>query len=171
MCSSKVPFLALAWAFTGAIAAVAEPPILTAPKKPFAFSGNGVAAADEKVWSAVVLASNLKKGDRPVAVAPELAPFVPKLSKFFGYDQFEVLGSATKIMDEKAERWLVPTKNFWVCARTTREAEGYRLKMEFFHDTRRLLEAEAMLGPKSPLFIRGPMHARGQIIVVFEVKP
>lgn len=171
MCFSKAPFLAVAFAFAAASGAAAESPILTAPRKPFAFSGGGVAPVDEKVWSAVVLARNLKKGEHPVDVAPELAPFVPKLSKFFGYDQFEVLGAATKIMDEQTERWLVPTQNFWVCAKATREAGGYRLKMEFFHDKRRLLETEAMLGPKSPLFIRGPMHARGQIIVVFEVKP
>lgn len=171
MCSSKVPLLALAFASVASGQVVAQPSILTEPRKPFAFSHPGGTGLQEKVWSAVVLASNAKAGARPVEVVPELAPFVSKLSKFFGCNQFEVLGSATKIMDEQTERWLVPTQNFWVCARATHEAAGYRLKMEFFHDKRRLLETEAMLGPKSPLFIRGPMHARGQIIVVFEVKP
>jgi hypothetical protein len=127
--------------------------------------------AHEKVWSAVVLASNAKKGEHPGEVAPELAPFVQKLSKFFGYNQFEVLGSATKTMDGQTERWLVPTQNFWVGAKATREGGKYRLNMEFYHDQRLLLETVAMLGPKSPIFIRGPMHPRGQLIVVFEVKP
>ena len=171
MCSSKVPLLALAFASVASGQVVAQPSILTEPRKPFAFSHPSGAVVQEKVWSAVVLASNAQAGARPVEIVPELAPFVAKLSKFFGYDQFEVLGSATKIMDEKNERWLVPTQNFWVCAKTTREGGKYRLNMEFFHDKRRLLETEAMLGPRSPLFIRGPMHARGQIIVVFEVKP
>jgi hypothetical protein len=159
----------LAW--LAAAAAEAQPLIHTEPMKPFAFTpGRGIVIGD-KVWSAVVLASEMKKGTQPTVVPPELAPFVQKLSKFFGYDQFEILGSATKVMDGQNEHWLVPTKNFWVCAKTTREDGGYRLNMEFFHDKRSLLKTEAMLGPKSPLFIRGPVHARGQLIFVFEVKP
>ncbi len=171
MCCSKAPFIALAGTFMAAAGAVAQPPAHMEAKKPLGFTWPGGAEVREKVWSAVVLASNVSKGGRPAEVAPELAPYVAKLSKFFGYDQFEVLGSATRNMDGQTERWLVPTRNFWVCAKTTREGEKYRLKMEFFHDNRRILQTEAMLGPKSPLFIRGPMHARGQLIVVFEVKP
>ena len=171
MRSSKAAFFTAALALFALGNAMAEPPILTTPRKPFAFTGGVAAKPDDKVWSAVVLASNAKKGERPVAAAPDLAPFVPRLSKLFGYDQFEVLGSAVKTMDEQVERWLVPTPNFWVRARATREGEGYELDLEFFHDKRRLCGLKAMLGPKSPLFIRGPMHARGQVIVVFEIKP
>ena len=165
MCSNRPAIFAFAIASAMRAAAVAQPP---EPMKPFPFLQ---AAAEDKVWSAVVLASNARKGQPPAAVPAELAPFAAKLSKFFGCDQFEILGSATKAMDGQTERWLVPTQNFWVGARATREHGGYRLNMEFFHDKRRLLEAEAKLGPKSPIFIRGPMHARGQLIVVFEVKP
>jgi hypothetical protein len=129
------------------------------------------ASADEHVWSAVVLASNAKKGESPRPPPSELAPFVPKLAKFFGYDQFEILGSATKTMDEQTERWLVPTQNFWLSANATRQNGGYRLRLEFFHDKRRLVETDAVLGPKSPLFVRGPVHPRGQLLVVFEVRP
>ena len=165
MCSNRPAIFALAIASTLRAAAVAQPP---EPMRPFAFTP---IAAQEKVWSAVVLASNARKGQQPAPVPAELAPFAAKLAKFFSCDQFEILGSATKVMDGRSERWLVPTQNFWVGARTTREGGGYRLNMEFYHDKRRLLETEAMLGPKSPLFIRGPMHVRGQIIVVFEIKP
>ena len=70
------------------------------------------------------------------------------------------------MIDEQPERWLVPTQNFWLSARATRERGSFRLKLEFFHDARRILETEAMLGPKSPLFIRGPVHARGQLLLV-----
>lgn len=101
----------------------------------------------------------------------ELAPFAPRLAKIFGYEQFEILGSATKVMDGQTERWLVPTQNFWVGAKASRQAGGYLLDLEFFHDKRRILETRAKLGPKSPLFVRGPMHARGQLIVVFEILP
>jgi hypothetical protein len=170
MCSSKASFLALACAFIAAVGAFAQPPVHTDPKKPFDFSMPGRAAAGDKIWSAVVLASNVKSGQRP-AVAPELAPYAGKLSKVFGYDQFTVLGSATKVIAGSAESWLVPTPNFWVGAKATREGGYYRMNMEFFHDKRRLFEAEFMLDTKSPVFIRGPMHVRGQVIMVFEVKP
>ena len=128
-------------------------------------------ATEEKVWSALILASNAKKGEPPKAVPSELAAYAPKLGKFFGYNQFEILGSATKAMDGQTERWLVPTQNFWVGAKATRKSPGYLLDLEFWHDKRRILETQAQLGPKSPLFVRGPMHARGQLIVVFEIKP
>ncbi len=127
--------------------------------------------ADDKVWSAVILATNAKRGEKPKEVPAELAPYSAKLGRIFGCDQFEVLGSATKSMDGQNERWLVPSQNFWVGATALREGDGYRLKLEMFHDKRRIVETEAKLGPGSPLFIRGPMHERGQLIVVFEIRP
>jgi hypothetical protein len=130
----------------------------------------GVVSADDRVWSAVVLASTVPKGEQPKPAPAELAPFAPRLAKIFGYSQFEVVGSATKLMDGQTERWLVPTQNFWVGAKATRKADGYLLDLEFFHDKRRILETQVTLGPGSPLFVRGPMHARGQLIVVFEIK-
>ena len=129
------------------------------------------AQAGEKVWSAVVLASNPKNGGKSKPVRAELAAFEKRLAKFFGYGQFEILGEATKTMDAQTEQWLVPTPNFWLGTKATREANGYLLEMQFFHDKRLILETKAKLGPKSPLFICGPMHARGQLIMVFEVKP
>ncbi len=171
MCSNRAAFLAAVLSIMAVAEGVAEPAILTTPRKPFAFSGGVPAGPQDKVWSAVVLASNPKKGERLAAAPAELAPFAAKLSKVFGYEQFEVLGSATKTMDEASERWLLPMPNFSVCARAKREGGGYRLKLEFFQGNRRLLGMETMLGPKSPVFIRGPMHTRGQVIVVFEIKP
>lgn len=128
------------------------------------------AFADDKVWSAVVLASNPAKGKEPKAPPPEIAPFAARLNKVFGYQQFEILGSATKSMDDQKERWLVPSQNFWVGAVARPEGAGYHLNLEFFHDKRRIVETEAKLGLDSPLFIRGPMHERGQLIVVFEIR-
>jgi hypothetical protein len=129
------------------------------------------AHADDKVWCGVVLASSPAKGQAAKAPPPELAPYVKKLAKVFNYDQFEIIGSATKAMDNQNERWLVPTQNFWVGAHAKRLSDGYNLRLEFYHDKRRLVETEAKLGVGSPLFVRGPMHQRGQIILVFEVRP
>ena len=150
--------------------------IMSWSKRAFFFVALTLAAslpgvAEEKVWSAVLLASNAKKGEMPKMTPSELAPNVSRLGKFFGYNQFEILGSATKAMDGQTERWLVPTQNFWVGAKATRKPSGYLLDLEFFHDKRRILEMQTMLGPESPVFIRGPMCVRGQLIVVFEIKP
>jgi len=171
MFSNSPVIPALILAFTVISAFAEESSALTRARNPFTFSSDGQPAAEEAVWSAVVLASNAKKGAKPAPAPQELAPFAAKLSKCFGYDQFEIIGSATKVMDGKTERWLVPTQNFWVGAIATRERGNYRLNLEFFHDKRRILETVAKLGPKSPLFIRGPLCSRGQLIVVFEVKP
>ncbi len=48
---------------------------------------------------------------------------------------------------------------------------GYLLNLELFHDKQQLVETEAKIAPESPLFIRGPLHARGQILFVVLVKP
>lgn len=129
------------------------------------------ARAEEKVWSAVILASN-PKPDQPAKPAPvELSAFEKRLSKFFGYRQLEILGASTKAMDGQTEQWLVPTPNFWAGTKATREAGGYVLEIQFFHDNRLILETKAKLSPRSPIFIRGPVHSRGQVIMVFEVRP
>ena len=54
------------------------------------------ARADDKVWSAVVLANKAKKGVKPKPAPAELAPFTERLSRFLDYDQFEILGAARK---------------------------------------------------------------------------
>lgn len=170
MFSNRPAILVLALGCAAAAWVEAQPPILTEPRRPFDFKPGAKPAAEDKVWSAVVLASNVTKGEKATSLPAELAPFSSTLNKCFGYDQYRILGSATKAMDGEVERWLVPTQNFWVSAQSTRERGGYRVNMEFFHDKRSLLKAEVMLSPSSPVFVRGPMHVRGQIIMVFEVK-
>jgi hypothetical protein len=127
--------------------------------------------ADDKVWCAVILASDPPKGEEPKDPPAEIAAYAKKMVKVFGCEQFEMIGSATKVMDNQSERWLVPTQNFWVGAHATRLADGYQLRLEFYHDKRRLVETTAKLGVGSPLFVRGPVHERGQIILVFEIRP
>ena len=129
-----------------------------------------IASAEDKVWSAVVLASNPARGVERKEPPAELAPYAAKLTKVFGYEEFQILGSATKVMDARNERWLVPSQNFWVGAVAKKDGPSYLLNLEFFHDKRRIVTTEAKLGIDSPLFIRGPMHPRGQLIVVFEIR-
>ena len=108
---------------------------------------------------------------QPSDVASDLKQFLDAKEDVLAvYGQYEMLGSATKAMDGATKRLLVPMNNFEVNALATREGSGYRVNMEFFHDKRSLVKTEAKLAPGSPVFVRGPMHVRGQIIIVFGVK-
>jgi hypothetical protein len=125
------------------------------------------AQAQDRIWTGIVLAS---QADKPIAPPPELAEVAKKMEAFFGYNQIEMIGSATKLFDDKDEHWLVPSQHFWVSAKGHKAKEGdYVLRLILFHDKQPIVETEAKLGPNSPLLIRGPMHARGQIVIVFQV--
>jgi hypothetical protein len=110
--------------------------------------------------------------DQPQKPNGELARFSGMVKRFFGYNQIELIGSATKNVDEKCERWLVPSQNFWLSVKAKQDdGKGYLLNLSLFHDKRQLVETDARLGPDSPLIIRGPMHARGQLLIVLQVLP
>ncbi len=134
-----------------------------------ASAGSSARADDDRIWSALVLATDVEK---PKSPPPELARVAGKIEKFFGYNQVTLIGSATKTIDDDLEHWLVPSQHFWVCVKSKRAGEdSYDLKLELFHDKRRLAAAEAKVGPDSPLLIRGRMHARGQLVIVLQVLP
>lgn len=129
-------------------------------------------AATDKIWSAVILATN---PESPKAAPPELAEFAPRLKRIFGYTQFEVIGATTETIGDKSESWLVPSRNFWLQMKARRIASkeargGYLLNLQFFQDKRPILESETKLAPGSPLFIRGPQHGAGQVIIVLQVQ-
>jgi hypothetical protein len=123
--------------------------------------------ADDRVLTAVLLASN---AEHPKALPGPLGQACGRLQRVLNYNQFEILGSATQVMDEQVENWMVPTDHFWLRVKSNRAPEQrYRLSVELFHDKRPLVETDAVLGVGSPLFIRGPLHARGQVLVVLLV--
>ena|SRR5436190_2011413 len=125
----------------------------------------------EEIWSAMVLASNPAEGKQPDAPPAELAPYAKRLTKIFGYEQFEILGSASKAMGRgEQERWLVPSPTFMLGAQARLDRGGYLLSLELYQEKRRLLQTEARLGISSPLFICGPKHSRGQLIIVLEIR-
>lgn len=130
------------------------------------------APSADKIWSAVILATN---SPTPKADPPELGEFVPRLKRVFGYTQYEIIGATTEKIGDKSESWLVPSRNFWLEVKARRIASkaargGYLLNLQFFQDNRPILETEAKLAPGSPLFIRGPQHGRGQVIIVLQVQ-
>lgn len=125
--------------------------------------------ADERIWSAIVLAS---KADKPKAAPAELSRLAPKIERFFGYNQVELIGSARKDIDEQSEKWLVPSPHFWMSVKSRKQADEklYNLQISLVHDKRPILETQAKLAPDAPLIIRGPMHASGQVLIILQVQ-
>jgi hypothetical protein len=125
--------------------------------------------ADEHIWTALILATDVEK---PKPAPAELKAYSAKIERIFGYNQLEIIGSATKTIDEDFERWLVPSQNFWLCAKAKRAGGSqYLLDLSLYQDKRRLVDTQAKLGANSPLLIRGPMHVRGQLIIMLQVQP
>lgn len=133
--------------------------------------GTGALAAepDSTIWTGLLLATNV---DHPREAPPELRKYQKKLSNIFGYNQFELVGQQTrKMQDSGAEHWLVPSKDFCLHMETHPVADAtYRMQLELFQTTHRLAQFETKLGPDSPLFIRGPLYAGGQLIIVLVVR-
>jgi hypothetical protein len=131
-----------------------------------------VAPATDKIWSALVVATN---SPNPKDPPPELREFAPRLKRIFGYNQFEMAGSVLEVIDEQTENWLVPSQLFSLNLKarrsTSKEARGgYLLNLQLFQDKRPLVDTEAKLAPGSPLFIRGPQYGKGQLIIVLQVQ-
>lgn len=134
-----------------------------------ATASRGTAGEPARIWSAVLLASN---SSQPKALPPQLQPVAGRLQRVFGYNQYEVYGSASKSWSDNSERWLVPSQNFYLGLQAKRvKNDEFFVSLELFHDKRRLVTTEARLGPKSPLFIRGPRHPSGHVIVVVMIEP
>lgn len=126
----------------------------------------------DKIWSGLILATNPSDPKDPPS---ELREFAPRLKRVFGYNQFEIKGSTTKPIDADGESWLIPSNNFWLSVRARRalskEARGgYLLDVHLYLNNRPLVATETKLAPGSPLFIRGPMCGKGQLIIVLQVQ-
>lgn len=149
----RLPWLVLLLWWTGAAGTVsAAPP-----------------APEPAIWSGLLLATN---EDHPKELPQGLKKYQKKLGNIFGYNQFDLVGQQTRKMhDSGREHWLVPSKDFCLYVDTHTAAESaYQMKLQLFQNTRRLAEFETRLGPDSPLFIRGPLYAGGQLIIVLLVK-
>ena len=138
----------------------------------FALSLRASASAEDKIWTAVVLATNAASPKDP---PKELRECLPKLKRVFGYNQFEIVGSASDKIEDGSELRLTPTQSFWIQAKarraTSKEARGgYLLSLQFFNEKRQLVDTEARLAPGSPLFIRGPEYGKGQIVFALMIE-
>ena len=125
------------------------------------------APAPAAIWSGLVLATN---DAHPAQAPPQLSKYAEKLKNIFGYNQFELIGEHSEKMDDPYERWLIPSKDFCLSVKTHNvPGEPYPMKIALFQNRRRLVEFEPHLSTESPLFIRGPLYAGGQLIIVLQV--
>jgi len=138
-----------------------------------AFARTACAAAPDssppppRIWSGLILATN----DAHPAQAPDrVRKFADKLKSIFGYNQFELVGEYSEKMDGPTERWLIPSKDFYLSVKTHNGPGGhYPATVTLFQSHHKLAEFETHLSPDSPLFIRGPLYARGQLVIVLHV--
>jgi hypothetical protein len=124
--------------------------------------------AAEKVWSGLVIAENVT-GPQPVPT--ELTRIEGLLKKFFGYNQFKVIGQSQKTLNTGQEDWLATSKFFGLHVDARGETQGgYVLNLKLYKEKELLLETEAKLSKRSPLVIKGPQVGGGQLLLVLVVQ-
>ena len=86
--------------------------------------------AAETVWSGLVIAENVAQ---PQVVPPELTRIEGSLKKFFGYNQFQVIGQSEKKLRTGQEDWLATSKFFGLHVDAQGEsAAGYVLNLKLY---------------------------------------
>jgi hypothetical protein len=126
-----------------------------------------VLQAAETVWSGLVIAENVPQ---PQPIPPELTRIEGSLKKFFGYNQFQVIGQSQKTLKTGQEDWLATSKFFGLYVDARGEtAGGYVLNLKLYKEKELLLETDTKLSKRSPLVIKGPQIGGGQLLLVLVV--
>src|ERR1700757_3233707 len=134
----------------------------------FAFTGATSIDGAENVWSGLVIGENVAK---PQPIPPELTRIEGALKKFFGYNQFQVIGQSQKALKTGQEDWLATSKFFGLHVDAQGETEaGYVLNLKLYKEKELLLETDAKLSKRSPLVIKGPQVGGGQLLLVLVVQ-
>ena len=124
--------------------------------------------AAETVWSGLVMAENVA---RPQPIPSELTRIEQPLKRFFGYNQFQVIGQSQKVLKTGQEDWLATSKFFGLHVDARGESQsGYVLNLKLFKEKELLLETEARLSKRSPLVIKGPQVGGGELLLVLVVQ-
>jgi len=122
----------------------------------------------ETVWSGLVIAENVSQ---PQPVPQELTRIERSLKKFFGYNQFQVIGQSQKTLKTGQEDWLAISKFFGLHVDAQGEtAAGYVLNLKLYKEKELLLETDAKLSKRSPLVIKGPQVGSGQLLLVLVIQ-
>src|SRR3954454_9043200 len=86
--------------------------------------------AAEKVWRGLVIAENVTE---PQPIPSELTRIEGVLKKFFGYNQFQVIGHSQKLVKTGQEDWLATSKFFGLHVDARGEPEGgYVLNLKLY---------------------------------------
>jgi hypothetical protein len=124
--------------------------------------------AAEKVWSGLVMAENVTQ---PQPIPSELTRIEGLLKRFFGYNEFKVIGQSQKTLKTGQEDWLATSKFFGLHVDARGETQdGYVLNLKLYKEKELLLETEAKLSKRSPLVIKGPQVGGGQLLLVLVVQ-
>src|SRR6058998_1504778 len=124
--------------------------------------------AAETVWSGLVMAENVTQ---PQPIPPELTRIEGLLKRFFGYNEFQVIGQSQKTLKTGQEDWLATSKFFGLHVDARGESEaGYVLDLKLYKQKELLLETDAKLSKRSPLVIKGPQIGSGQLLLVLVVE-
>lgn len=124
--------------------------------------------AAETVWSGLVIAENVAQ---PHPIPSELTRIEGSLKRFFGYNQFQVIGQSQKVLKTGQEDWLATSKFFGLHVDARGESQGgYVLNLKLYKEKELLLETEARLSKRSPLVIKGPQVGGGQLLLVLVVQ-
>jgi len=127
-----------------------------------------VSQAAETVWSGLVIAENVTE---PQSIPPELTRIEGLLKRFFGYNEFQVIGQSQKILNTGQEDWLATSKFFGLHVDARGETQGgYVLNLKLYKEKELLLETETKLSKRSPLVIKGPQVGGGQLLLVLVVQ-
>lgn len=127
-----------------------------------------VSQAAETVWSGLVMAENVAD---PQPVPSELTRIEGLLKKFFGYNQFQVIGQSEKNLKTGQEDWLARSKFFGLHVDARGETQGgYVLNLKLYKEKELLLETETKLSKRSPLVIKGPQVGGGQLLLILIVQ-
>jgi hypothetical protein len=122
----------------------------------------------ETVWSGLVIAENVAQ---PQPIPAELTRIEESLKKFFGYNQFQVIGQSQKTLKTGQEDWLATSKFFGLHVDARGETEaGYVLNLKLYKEKEVLLETDTKLSKRSPLVIKGPQVGGGQLLLVLVVQ-
>ena len=124
--------------------------------------------AAETVWSGLVIAENVTQ---PQPIPLELTRIEGLLKKFFGYNEFQVIGQSQKTLKTGQEDWLATSKFFGLHVDARGETPGgYVLNLKLYKEKELLLETETKLSKRSPLVIKGPQVGGGQLLLVLVVQ-
>lgn len=127
-------------------------------------------ATDGTVWGALVYATNAAEKLTGIKADPpeHLKDLETKLGKVFPWKHFEIVGQHTQDVLREYESWVVPSTDLFlkVDSKGPDSGGGVHLHIQFWRQDQVLLKTDALLRPKSPLFISGPKWRDGQLLFV-----